>query len=71
MFGATVHLLDQNDKKVVYQVVGQTEADAKVGRISYNSPLGRALITKKVGDEIEVTVPSGDKFYLVEKIEFI
>ena len=34
-------------------------------------PLGRALITKKVGDEIEVTVPSGDKFYLVKKIEFI
>jgi len=71
VFGATVTLLDDNDKPVKYQIVGQTEADAKVGRISYNSPLGRALITKKVGDEIEVTVPSGDKFYLVEKIEFI
>ncbi len=71
VFGATVTLLDENDKPVKYQIVGQTEADAKAGRISYNSPLGRALITKKVGDEIEVTVPSGDKFYLVEKIEFI
>ena len=71
VFGATVHLLDENDKPVKYQIVGQTEADAKQGRISYNSPLGRALITRKVGDEIEVTVPSGDKFYLVEKIEFI
>ncbi|ANY20638.1 Transcription elongation factor GreA [Tsuneonella dongtanensis] len=71
VFGATVTLLDDEDKPVKYQIVGQTEADAKVGRISYNSPLGRALITKKVGDEIEVTVPSGDKFYLVEKIEFI
>ena len=71
VFGATVTLLDDADKPVKYQIVGQTEADAKVGRISYNSPLGRALITKKVGDEIEVTVPSGDKFYLVEKIEFI
>ena len=71
VFGATVTLLDENDKPVKYQIVGQTEADAKVGRISYNSPLGRALITKKVGDEIEVTVPSGDKFYLVKKIEFI
>jgi len=71
VFGATVTLLDEHDKPVKYQIVGQTEADAKVGRISYNSPLGRALITKKVGDEIEVTVPSGDKFYLVEKIEFI
>lgn len=71
VFGATVTLRDDHDKPVKYQIVGQTEADAKVGRISYNSPLGRALITKKVGDEIEVTVPSGDKFYLVEKIEFI
>ena len=71
VFGATVTLADEDDKPVKYQIVGQTEADAKVGRISYNSPLGRALITRKVGDEIEVTVPSGDKFYLVEKIEFI
>lgn len=71
VFGATVTLLDDEEKPVKYQIVGQTEADAKRGRISYNSPLGRALITKKVGDEIEVTVPSGDKFYLVEKVEFI
>ena len=71
MFGATITLLDDEDKPVKYQIVGQTEADAKQGRISYNSPLGRALIGRKVGDEIEVTVPSGDKFYLVEKIEFI
>lgn len=71
VFGATVTLLDENDKPVRYQLVGQTEADAKVGRISYNSPLGRALIGKKVDEEVEVTVPSGDRFYLVSKIEFI
>ncbi|WJY20087.1 transcription elongation factor GreA [Alteriqipengyuania flavescens] len=71
VFGATVTLLDEDDKPVKYQIVGQTEADAKKGRISYSSPLGRALISRQVGDEIEVTVPSGDKFYLVEKIEFI
>lgn len=71
VFGATVTLLDGEDQPVTYQIVGQTEADAKQGRISYNSPLGRALIGKKVADEIEVTVPSGDKFYLVKKIEFI
>lgn len=71
VFGATVTLLDENDKPIKYQIVGQTEADAKGGRISYNSPLGRALIGKNMGDEIEVTVPSGDKFYLVEKIEYI
>ena len=71
VFGATVTLLDEDDKPVKYQIVGQTESDAKSGRISYNSPLSRALIGKKVGEEVEVTVPSGDKFYLVDKIEFI
>ncbi|AEI38385.1 MAG: transcription elongation factor GreA [Zymomonas mobilis subsp. pomaceae] len=71
IFGATVHLLDEDDKPVKYQIVGQTEANAKSGRISYNSPLGRALIGRKVDDEIEVTVPSGDRYYLISKIEFI
>ena len=71
IFGATVTLLDDDDKPVKYQIVGPYEADAKVGRISYNSPLGKALIGRKVEDEIEVTVPSGDRFYLVQKIEFI
>ena len=71
VFGATVTLLDDNDKPIKYQIVGQTEADANKGRISYNSPLGKALIGKNKGDEIEVTVPSGDKFYLVEKTEYI
>ena len=71
MFGATVTLLDDADKPIRYQIVGQTEADARVGRISYNSPLGRALIGRKVDEEIEVTVPSGDRFYVVKKIEFV
>ena len=70
VFGATVTLLDEDDKPVTYQIVGQAEADAKSGMISYNSPLGRALIGRQVGDEVEVTVPSGEKFYLVNKIEF-
>ena len=71
VFGATVTLLDEDDKPVRYQIVGQTEADAKSGKISYNSPLGRALIGRKTDDEIEVTVPSGDRYYVVSKIEFI
>ena len=70
-FGATVTLLDENDKPVKYQIVGVVEADANNGRISYNSPIGRALIGKRLEDEVEVTVPSGDKFYLVDKIEYI
>jgi len=71
VFGATVGLVDDEDRPVTYQIVGQTEADAKSSKISYNSPLGRALIGRKVGDEIEVTVPSGDRFYVITKIEFI
>ena len=71
IFGATVTLLDEDDKPVRYQIVGQTEADAAKGRISYTSPIARALIGKQVEDEVEVTVPSGDKFYLVDKIEFV
>jgi len=71
VFGATVTVLDDDDKKQRYQIVGMTEADARQGRISYDSPLGRALIGKQVGEEVEVTVPSGDRFYEVKKIEFI
>ena len=71
VFGATVTLLDEEDKKVRYQLVGQTEADAKVGRISYNSPLGRALIGRQKGDEIDVSTPAGDRSYEIARIEFI
>ncbi|WP_341208897.1 transcription elongation factor GreA [uncultured Sphingomonas sp.] len=71
VFGATVTLLDEDEKPVKYQIVGQTEADAKTGRISYNSPMGRALIGRSLDDEIEVSVPAGDRYYLVSKIEFI
>ena len=71
LFGATVTLLDEDEKKVKYQLVGQQEADAKVGRISYNSPLGRALIGRQKGDEVEVSTPSGEKYYEVAKIEFL
>ena len=71
IFGATVTMMDEDDKPVRYQIVGQTEADAKTGRISYNSPLGRALIGRKVEEEVEVSVPAGDRYYVVSKIEFI
>ncbi len=71
VFGATVTLVDEDDKEVRYQLVGQQEADARVGRISYNSPLGRALIGREVGEEVEVTTPAGERYYEVAKIEFI
>ena len=71
VFGATVTLIDEDDKKVRYQLVGQVEANARDGRISFNSPLGRALIGREVGDEVEVSTPSGDRYYEIEKVEFV
>ena len=71
VFGATVTLKDEEDKKVRYQLVGQVEADAKDGKISYNSPLGRALIGRTKGEEVEVTTPSGDRYYGIKKVEFL
>lgn len=70
MFGATVTLKDEDGKKKVYQIVGIFEADVKKGRISYSSPLGAALIGKRVGDDVEVHTPSGEKYYEVKKVEF-
>lgn len=70
VFGATVTLADEDDNEVVYQIVGSTEADARQGRISYTSPIGRALISRSVGDEVEVMTPSGDKYFEVLKVEF-
>ena len=71
VFGATVALVDEDDKPVTYQIVGQTEADAKRGRISYSSPLGRALIGRRLGEEVEVATPSGDKYYSIAKVDFV
>ena len=71
VFGATVTPIDEDDKKVRYQLVGQVEADAKDGRISFNSPLGRALIGRQVGEEVEVSTPSGDRYYEIKKVEFV
>jgi transcription elongation factor GreA len=70
VFGATVRLLDEDDKPITYQIVGEMEADAKRGRISYNSPVGRALIGRLKGEEVEVVTPSGDRSYLIDLVEF-
>ena len=71
VFGATVTLSDEDNKKVRYQLVGQVEADARDGRISFNSPLGRALIGRQVGEDVEVSAPAGDRYYSIKKVEFI
>ena len=70
-FGATVTLIDEDtDKKMVWQIVGEPEADAKKGKISIASPLARALIGKTKGASVEVVTPSGAKGYEVKKVEW-
>ena len=70
-FGATVTLVDEDtEKKQVWQIVGEPEADAKAGRISITSPLARALIGKTKGASVEVVTPGGAKGYEVKKIEW-
>lgn len=69
-FGATVTLVDEDtEKKAVWQLVGEVEADAKKGRISITSPLARALIGKKKGATVEVMAPGGAKAYEITKVE--
>ena len=70
-FGATVTLVDEDtEKKAVYQIVGEVEADIKKGKISVASPLARALIGKKKGASVEVNTPGGGKAYEITKIEW-
>jgi transcription elongation factor GreA len=70
-FGATVTLIDEDtDKKQVWQIVGEPEADAKAGRISITSPLARALIGKAKGASVEVVTPGGAKAFEVKKVEW-
>ncbi len=66
-FGATVVLEDESGTERVYQIVGRDEIDANTGRISYVSPLGRALIGKEEGDEISFEAPGRSrKMALIE-----
>src|SRR5260370_22920168 len=70
-FGATVTLVDEDtDKKQVWQIVGEPEADAKAGRISITSPLARALIGKTKGAILDVNTPGGAQGHAIQKVEW-
>lgn len=71
VFGATVTLFNpEKDESTTYQIVGEDEADTKINKISYNSPLGKAMIGKEEGDEVIVKAPKGDIEYEVESVEY-
>ncbi|MDX1423199.1 MAG: transcription elongation factor GreA [Kiloniellales bacterium] len=70
-FGATVTIVDEDtDEELTYQLVGEVESDVKAGRLAVNSPLGRSLIGKSVGDSVDVATPKGDKSYEILKVKF-
>jgi transcription elongation factor GreA len=72
VFGATVALEDEESgQKVSYQIVGEDEADLKLGLININSPIARALIGKVEGDTAEVQAPSGVRRYEVMSVKYI
>ncbi len=71
IFGATIAILDlESDEEISYQIVGDDEADVKLGKISVNTPVARSLIGKSCGDVVEVRVPSGVKEYEIMEVSF-
>ncbi len=72
VFGATVELEDENtSEKVTYQIVGEDEADLKLGLINVSSPIARALIGKEDGDVAIVDAPGGQKRYEIIGVSYI
>jgi transcription elongation factor GreA len=72
VFGATVELEPEDGgNKVIYQIVGDAEADIKAGLISVSSPIARAMVGKSVGDEVEVAAPNGVRGYEIVAVKYV
>ena len=72
VFGSTVDLEDQDDgSKVVYELVGDAEADIRHSRIAVSSPIARALIGKSVGDVVDVVAPAGTRSYEIIAVRYV
>lgn len=72
IFGCTVELYDEDSEEtIVYQIVGEDEADIKGGRLSINSPIARALIAKMEGDVVAVVVPGGERSFEIVEVRYI
>src|SRR5687767_8637382 len=69
-FGATVELADEDDERRMLTLVGEDEGDASAGRISWASPIARALVGAKVGEERIVRLPAGEKSYEIIAIRY-
>ncbi len=72
VFGSTVDLEDEDSgDKVTYQIVGEDEADLKLGLVNISSPIARALIGKDEGDVAEVVAPGGIKRYEIVRVQYV
>jgi len=72
IFGTTVTVYNSEaEKSIVYKIVGEDEADASIGKISYASPLAKSLIGKFEGDVIKVETPSGVIDYEIEQVDYL
>jgi transcription elongation factor GreA len=67
-FGSTLHVIEGNGDKLVYQLVMPEDADATKGLISTTSPIGRALLNKEAGDSVTVTTPGGRREFEIVKL---
>jgi transcription elongation factor GreA len=69
IFGSTVTIINtETDDEVTYKIVGDDEADVKAGMISYQSPIARALISKEIGDVVNVNTPGGEVEYEIDDV---
>jgi len=72
IFGSTVELIDEHTgKEIEYRIVGEDEADIKIGLISYTSPIARAMIGKNEGDVVEVRTPGGEKAFEIVEVRYV
>ena len=71
IFGTTVVVVDENNKKITYKIVGEDEADLKKGMISVTSPISRSLVGKCEGDVVNIKTPSGDIEYEMIEVMYV
>lgn len=71
VFGATVSLESETGEEVVFQIVGEPEADVRLGLISISSPIARALVGKTEGDEVDVAVPDGTRTFEIVSVRYV
>ena len=71
IFGTTVIVVDDNNKKVTYKIVGEDEADIKIGKLSVTSPISRSLVGKNEGEIVVIKTPSGEKEYEIIEVKYV